>query len=102
MTTAITTTSTKTVRFVLLKKANWIQKMWVENSPHYRIFNLDSIERLMEYVKTIKIPYHLEINKNDTAKIRFLTEHELNNFVITYLDERPTSIPRNIRITYLE
>ena len=76
--------------------------MWVENSPHYRIFNMDCIDRLMAHVKTIKNPFHLEINKDNTAVIKFLTEHELNNFIVSYLGGRPVSAQRNIRLTYLE
>lgn len=77
--------------------------MWVENSPHYRIFPLDDIDGLMEYVKSLKhVHLHLETNNDGTCIIRFLTEHELNNFVITFLGERPILPPRNIRTTYLE
>ena len=76
--------------------------MWVEHSPHYRIFQLDSIDRLMSHVKTIKQPFHLETNRDGSCVIKFLTEHELNNFIITYLNERPILTQRNIRLTYLE
>lgn len=56
----------------------------------------------MAHVKTIKNPFHLEINKDNTAVIKFLTEHELNNFIVSYLGGRPVSAQRNIRLTYLE
>lgn len=76
--------------------------MWAEHSPYYRIFDLDNIDNLMAHVKTIKVPFHLDVGNDNKCKIRFLTEQELNNFIINYLHERPMVIPRNIRLTYLE
>lgn len=61
--------------------------MWIEFSPYKHEFVVHNLDNLMIYLRTIGHHWHLELNNDNTAKINFLNQEQLINFM-DYLNEK--------------